>query len=144
MSHAGVLFALGAALGWAGYVLLTQRVGDHVDGFDGLAISITTAALCVAPLVDFPSLTAHASPISVLIAGGVALLLPVLPYACEMTALRTLTSSAFGILMGLEPAVGLLVGLIVLRQIPDLAQCVGVALVITAGSLVARQGHRSE
>src|SRR6478736_2956045 len=37
----GVAFALGAAVCWAGYILLTQAVGDEVAGLGGLAVSIT-------------------------------------------------------------------------------------------------------
>jgi threonine/homoserine efflux transporter RhtA len=52
---------------------------------------------------------------------GLALLLPVLPFALEMLALRRMTSSAFGTLMALEPAMGLLLGLLVLAQQPSTA-----------------------
>ena len=41
----GVMFALGAALCWACYILLTQRVGDEVAGINGLAVSMPVAAL---------------------------------------------------------------------------------------------------
>ena len=39
----GVLYALGAAVCWAGYILLTQRVGDEVAGINGLAVSMPVA-----------------------------------------------------------------------------------------------------
>ncbi len=41
----GVLFALGAAVCWACYILLTQRVGDEVAGINGLAVSMPVAGL---------------------------------------------------------------------------------------------------
>ena len=50
----GIGFALGAALCWAAYILLTQRVGDEVSGIQGLAVSMPVAAL-VATLVAAPS-----------------------------------------------------------------------------------------
>ena len=41
----GVAYALGAALCWAGYILLTQHVGDEVEGIPGLAVSMPVAGL---------------------------------------------------------------------------------------------------
>ena len=41
----GVGCALGAAACWAGYIVLTQAVGDEVAGLQGLAVSIPVAAL---------------------------------------------------------------------------------------------------
>jgi hypothetical protein len=51
-------------------------------------------------------------------AAGLAILLPVLPYAFELLALRHMTATAFGTLMAVEPAIGLLLELLVLHQSP--------------------------
>ncbi|MGZ6780378.1 MAG: EamA family transporter, partial [Mycobacterium sp.] len=99
----GVLYALGAAGCWAGYILLTQRVGDGVVGINGLAVSMPVAGL-VATIVVGPSVFHRMTADILLIGIGLAILLPVIPFALEMLALRRLTTAAFGTLMALEPA----------------------------------------
>ena len=54
----------------------------------------------------------------VLVGVGLAVLLPVVPFSLEMLALRRLTTAAFGTLMSLEPAIALVIGLVVLHQVP--------------------------
>src|SRR5436190_8265658 len=93
----GVAFALAAAVAWALYIVLTQRVGDEIAGLQGLAISMPVAGL-VAIVVAGPSVVGRLTP-EVLLAGvGLAILLPVIPFALEMLALRRLTATAFGTL----------------------------------------------
>ena len=57
----GVLLALAAAVCWAVYILLTQRVGDGVDGINGLAVSMPVAGL-VATAVVGPSAFGRMTP----------------------------------------------------------------------------------
>lgn len=139
----GVAFALAAAVSWALYIVLTQRVGDEVAGLQGLAISMPVAGL-LATLVAGPSLAAELTP-GILLAGlGLAILLPVIPFALEMLALRRLTTTAFGTLMSLEPALALLIGLVVLGQAPGLLPVAGIAFVVVAGIGAERTGARPE
>jgi inner membrane transporter RhtA len=138
---AGVAFALAAAACWAAYIVLTQRVGDEVAGLRGLAVSMPVAAL-VATLAVGPSVVGHLTPELVLVGLGLALLLPVVPFSLELLALRRLTTAAFGTLMSLEPAVALVVGLVVLHQVPGPAAVAGIAFVIAAGIGAERTGAR--
>jgi inner membrane transporter RhtA len=59
-------------------------------------------------------------------------------------ALRRLATASFGTLMALEPAFALIVGLIVLAQVPGPLAVVGICLVVFAGVGAARSGARSE
>jgi inner membrane transporter RhtA len=138
----GVAYALGAAVCWACYILLTQRVGDGVDGANGLAVSMGTAALFSSILVG-PSVFSRMTPEILLIGIGIALLLPVIPFTLELMALRRLTTASFGTLMSVEPAFAMLVGLIVLHQVPGPGGVVGICLVVAAGIGAARAGGRS-
>ncbi|MFI6264063.1 EamA family transporter [Micromonospora sp. NPDC051006] len=139
----GVGYALAAGACWAAYILLTQRVGDEVSGLRGLAISMPVAAL-VATVTVGPSVFADLTW-GILLAGlGLAVLLPVIPFALELLALRRLTTAAFGTLMSLEPAIALLVGLVALGQLPGVAPLLGVAFVVAAGIGAERTGGREE
>jgi inner membrane transporter RhtA len=138
----GIAFALAAAAFWAAYIVLTQLVGDEVSGLEGLAISMPVAGL-IALVAAGSSLQTGLTP-GVLLAGlGLAVLSPVIPFALEMLALRRLTTTAFGTLMSLEPAIGLIVGLVVLHQMPGLVPVVGILFVVAAGFGAARGGARA-
>jgi inner membrane transporter RhtA len=138
----GIAYALAAAACWAGYILLTQRVGDDVAGINGLAVSMPVAGL-VATLTVGPAVFDRMTPQILLLGVGLAILLPVVPFALELLALRRLTTAAFGTLMSLEPALGMVVGLLVLHQIPSWLAVVGICFVVAAGVGAARTGART-
>jgi inner membrane transporter RhtA len=138
----GVMFALGAAVCWAIYIVLTQRVGDRVAGINGLAVSMPVAGL-VATITVGPAVFERMTPDILLIGIGLAILLPVVPFALELLALRRLTTAAFGTLMALEPAFAMIVGLIVLHQVPGAEGIIGICFVVLAGIGAARSGART-
>jgi inner membrane transporter RhtA len=138
----GVGFALAAAACWAAYILLTQRVGERVSGLNGLAVSMPVAGVLGA-LIAAPSHLGHVTWPLLAITLGLAVLSVVVPLTLEFLSLRHLTSSAFGTLMGLEPAFALLMGLVVLGQIPSLAAAAGICFVVVAGIGATRTGSRA-
>jgi inner membrane transporter RhtA len=138
----GILLAAGAGLGWGIYILLTARVGDRFAGIEGLSITIPIAAL-VAAVFGLPQAAAgQVTFVVVLAAIGLALLQPIAVFGLEMLALRRITTSAFGTLMALEPAVALAIGGLLLAQLPSALQVVGIGLVVLAGIGAARGGGR--
>src|SRR6202034_2592961 len=74
---------------------------------------------------------------------ALAALHPVLPFSLELLALRRLTASAFGTLMSLEPAIAVLVGLLVLGRAPAAPAAAGVLFVVVAGIGATRTGART-
>lgn len=138
---AGVLFAALAATGWAAYIVLIQQVGAALPGMQGLALSIPLAALLATPF-GAPEALAALTPLITLQCFGLAVLLPLLPYVLELQALRRMTTSAFGTLMSVEPAIAVLIGVVVLRQVSAPWQVAGMALVVAAGVGAEQQARR--
>ena len=137
----GVTFAALAAIGWAAYILLTQRIGDRFTGIGALSMTVPIAA-ATAAVVGIPQAAGHLTFGILTAASGLAILLPVLPFALEMLALRRMTPTAFGTLMALEPALGVLLGLLILHQQPSAIQVLGILLVVLAGAAAQRGGRR--
>jgi inner membrane transporter RhtA len=90
-----------------------------------------------------PSVLPHLDWQLLLVGLGLAVLLPVVPFMLELLALRRLTTAAFGTLMSLEPALALVIGLVVLHQVPGWAPVAGVAFVVAAGVGAERTGART-
>lgn len=134
----GVLLAFGAAIGWGSYIVLMKKTGALFAGLEGLSVSLIAAALVATPF-GFAQTGMHIAAGQIAATAGLALLVPLLPYALEMVALRHMPASSFGILMSVEPAIGALAGFIVLHQPMGAVQIAGTLLVVTAsvGAVVA-------
>ncbi|HKU34489.1 MAG TPA: EamA family transporter [Paenarthrobacter sp.] len=139
----GVGFALAAGTCWGLYNVLTQHVGDRFAGISGLSLTIPVAALATLP-VGLPQVLGGNVEWWVLpVAAGIALVTPVIAFGLEMLALRRMTHTAFGTLLSIEPAFGVLIGVLVLAQAPTLIQIGGIALVVVAGTAAQQGGRRS-
>jgi inner membrane transporter RhtA len=112
----GLALAFLAGLFWAGYIVFSARLGAVVPGTGGLAVSLTVAAILVAPFGAGQIGKITENPSLLLGATAVALLSSVISYGLEINALRRIPTRVFGILMSLEPAAAAIAGLIVLRQ----------------------------
>ncbi len=137
----GVAFALLAATCWGLYIVFTQQVGDRFSGIQGLALATPVAAVTAA-VVGVPQAWGNLS-LEVLAWGVVlAVLTPVFPFALEMLALKRMNKRAFGTLMAVEPGVATGIGLLLLLQVPELLDALGIALVVAAGIATQRDAER--
>ncbi len=137
----GVFFALLAGAFWAGYILLNARVGRAFEGGIGLAL-----AMCIASLVALPAGIADGggnllTPHSLLVGSAVGMLSSAIPYSLELEALRRISTSVFGVLMSLEPAMAAFAGWLVLGQSLSGRQLLGIGLVVAASSGASRESR---
>jgi inner membrane transporter RhtA len=137
----GIALAATAGALWAAYIVLSQRTGRQFARLDGLALAMVVATLAILPL-GLGSVVLW-SPDVIGIGFAIALLSSVLPYSLELVALRHLRQQVFGILLSLEPAVAALAGFLVLGQLLDPGQLVGMGCVVVASILVLGARRRS-
>jgi inner membrane transporter RhtA len=141
LTVAGVLFALLAGVAWAAYILLSAQTGRRWPGFDGLTMASVIASVLLVPLFLEAGGTSDLGNQKVLLLGAlVALLSSVIPYSCELVALRSLRPSVFSVLMSLEPAAAALAGLVVLHELLTPVQLLAMACVVVASIGATRSG----
>ncbi|MGY1641893.1 EamA family transporter [Geodermatophilus sp. SYSU D00703] len=141
LDRVGVLCALLAGAFWAGYVLTSARVGAAVPGQGGLAVALAVGALALVPVGAAGATTAAGQPTLLLVGAVTGLLASVVPYTLELSALRRLPPSVFGVLLSLEPAVAALAGWVLLAQPLGAGEAVAVGVVVAAsiGSTLCAQ-----
>jgi inner membrane transporter RhtA len=134
----GLLFALGAAAGWASYIVLGQRVGRLVPGPDGLALALAVGGLALLPfgIAGAGNRLLNAGNLATGLV--VAILSSAVPFSLEFAALRRLSKQLFGILMSLEPAVGAAAGFLFLGQRLSLRDAIAIGLVMVASAGATR------
>lgn len=138
----GVIFALLAALMWAGYIVLGKHVADDSGGVDGLAIGLAAASLIGSPMVVMSGPLWHSWTLIVL-AIAVGVLSGAVPYGLDQIVLRRMGRDGFALLLAILPATAALVGFVVLGQILTWPECLGITMVIAAVWLSKSRWHRS-
>jgi inner membrane transporter RhtA len=132
LNIAGVLFALLAGGAWAAYILLSAQTGQRWQGLDGLAMASVVATLLLTPVVAAGDGEGLGDARILVLGAAVGLLSSVIPYSCELAALRTLPPSVFSVLMSLEPAAAALAGIVVVGEFLSGVQWLAVVCVVVA------------
>jgi inner membrane transporter RhtA len=131
-SMAGFGFALAAAVFWAGYIVLGQRVALSGTGVDGLGVGMAFGALAILPFTGSGLSDLAGRPLLVLAALATGLLSNAIPYGIDQVILARLERARFAFLQALLPLTATIVGLIVLSQRPTFSELVGIGMVVTA------------
>lgn len=130
----GVLFAVLAAVAWAGYILLSAATGQRFSGATGVAIGSVVGVIVLAPAGIAEGGAALLDWRLLLFGLAVGVLSSVVPYTLELNALRRIPPRVFGVLMSLQPAAAALVGLVLLGELLTVWQWLAVACVIVASA----------
>ena len=140
----GVVWALVAALCWGVYIIVGQKVSDRVHGGKAVALGMLFSTFFTLPIGMIHAGAGlwswHVLPWGF----GIAVLSSAIPYSLEMMALKHMPAKTFGLMMSLEPAVGALMGLVILGEQLSLWQWLAIGLVIVASAGSSVTARRSE
>ncbi len=134
LNFEGVLFALGAGVGWGLYILFGKRAGVSVESGTAASLGMLAGAVVTLPwsFNKVGIFLADEKLIFPLV--GVAIFSSAIPYSLEMFVLKKIPVPVFGILMSLEPAAGALSGLLFLGERLAVMQWVGIGCVALASA----------
>ncbi|MFD5065606.1 DMT family transporter [Streptomyces sp. NPDC058394] len=149
-SHAGadpvgVLAALLTGVALTGYILLGSAVSRATSGGAGLATGMAVASVVALPgsfVLGLPPVGALLDPGVLAVAFAVAVLSTAVPFSLEFVALRRMPPRVFAVLSTLEPAIAVLVGLVVLGEALSVPQWAAVLCVVVA-AVAANWGSRA-
>jgi inner membrane transporter RhtA len=125
-------FAFANAALFAVYVVLAHRVarGGAGGGIDALAAAMLIAAIAITPIGGVAAAPAVMVPVALAAGAGVGITSSVIPYVCDQMAMARLPRATYSIMVSLLPATAVIVGILVLGQMPTAAGAAGVALVV--------------
>lgn len=134
-SPLGLVFAFGNCAGFMLYVVLghrvaNTRVSDVFGGIDQLGAAMLIAAVAVTPAGLGAALPAFTHPAWLAWGIGVGVCSSVIPYVTDQLAMARLSRATFALMLALLPAVAVVIGAVVLHQIPSVRELAGIALVI--------------
>jgi len=116
------------------YVMLGHRISGP-GGIDRLGAAMLVAALIALPFGLSAALPAFLDPRLLGAAIVVGVSSSVIPYVCDQQAMARLPRATFSLMLAILPAVATLMGLVVLRQRPSLADLAGIGFVVMAVAL---------
>ncbi len=136
----GIAFALGAAVGWALYIVFGKRATAVVPERRIVCLGLIAASAVAVPVGVAQAGATLLMPHVLATGALVSLLCSALPYSLELFALKRMPAATFGILVSLEPAIGALAALLVIGEAIGGREWVGIAAVGAAsiGSTIAR------
>jgi len=135
----GFAFALANAALFALYIVIAHRASRRPDmgGLSGLGAAMLIAAVVVTPIGGWQVLRVANDPVALLAGIGVGVSSSVIPYVTDQLAMARLPRATYSLMVALLPATAIVVGVIVLAQLPSVDELLAVALVI-AGVAVHR------
>ncbi len=126
----GVGMALVAAGSWAAYIVLNRLVGLRLPGLQATAAASGVSALLYVPVAVVLLSTGRLAGLPLLYAMAAGVLSSIVPFALDLTALRTVPARFFALFMSVHPVLAALAGVLLLHQVPRLHEAVGIGVIV--------------
>jgi inner membrane transporter RhtA len=144
--YLGVGFGLLAAVCWASYILLNRLVGARLPGLQAPAAASAVSVLAYLPVLVVLGAEGRFTVAAVFYSVCAGVLCSVVPFTVDLMNLRRVPAQFFGVFMSINPVLAALAGLVILHEVLNLREWVGVVLVIAANAVAttwtARRGSR--
>lgn len=133
----GLLLAFANCALFMLYVILGHRLAADggASGIDRLAAAMMIAFVVVCPIGFQGAVPAFGNLTLLGAAVGVGVCSSIIPYVCDQLAMSRLSRATFSLLLSLLPATAVVIGSVVLKQIPSAMDLIGVGLVIAGVAL---------
>ncbi len=130
----GVMFALGAGLFWASYILFGKKASAVGEGGIIASCGAVFAFIAILPMILIQGVKVPHDVEIIPLAISMAILSSAFPYTLEMIALKNLNAKTFSIFMSLEPALAAISGLLFLNESLTLTQWMAISCVMIASA----------
>jgi inner membrane transporter RhtA len=137
----GVLFAVVAGAGFGATLVFSSRLGRIIGGVPAAGLAMLVSLPVLAPLSFGTGLIGALSTEFVVRMLFVGVLINIFGFAIEYTALTRVRPSLYAILISLEPAVGAVLGFMILSEHIGMLGILGIAAV-SAASLGAARSNK--
>jgi inner membrane transporter RhtA len=139
----GVLFAFAGGLCWTGFIILSRRLGQALEGGVGLALAMLVSGVLLLPVAGSQAIAGLiANPATIAMVIGLALFSSALPWLFEYLALKTMPARQYGVLIALEPVAATVVGLLALAEAIEPRAWIAIVLITLASIGVTVLGKR--
>ncbi|MQA42550.1 EamA family transporter [Rugamonas aquatica] len=132
----GVMYAAGAAVCWALYIVFGKRV-SAMHGGQSVAWGMLAASMFIVPIGAWYAGATLLTPTYLLIGLVIAVMSSALPYTLEMVSMRTLSSRTFSMFSSGAPALSALAGMVVLGEHLTLTQWLAISSIVLASALTS-------
>jgi inner membrane transporter RhtA len=137
----GVLYAIIAGAGFGATLIFSSRLGRAIGGVPAAGMAMVVGTIGLAPLSIGTGLHNELDSAFVMRMLAVGVVMSVFGFAVEYTALTRIRPSLYAVLISLEPAVGAILGFLILSETVGWIGVAGIAAV-TSASLGASRSNR--
>jgi inner membrane transporter RhtA len=115
---------------WAAYIVLNRVAGARLPGLQAPALATALCAVAYLPVLAVLAALGRLTSTALGYAVAAGVLASVVPYAADVIALRFVPARFFGVFMSVHPVLAALVGMVLLGQLLQVHEWVGIAAVV--------------
>lgn len=131
----GIGLGLAAAACWAAYILLNRVAGQRLPGLQAPATATLLSAAIYVPVAIVVIADRGLPPEALALGATAGILSSVVPYTADVVTLRLIPARLFGVFMSVNPVLAALAGIVILGQLLDLHEWVGILIVVTVNAV---------